>query len=206
MPPKSPSADSVNFYVSAHGYELCREDGYYAKLRKAVQSNGFGHGFDPEQNQSPYTCYFRGMALRALRAMDYLKTRPEWDKKNLLVAGGSQGALQSMWCAAFAPGVTEAWLVIPWLCDVGGTEAGRNHGDWFPKWARGLDYFDQVNVAKRVPSTCYVAIVRIGLGDYIAPPCGTAIMYRALKCPKKAIWVQGATHSSIPVEPQKITW
>lgn len=31
MPPISLSADSVNFYVSAHGYELCREDGYYVK-------------------------------------------------------------------------------------------------------------------------------------------------------------------------------
>ena len=205
-PPKTVSATSINFYVSAHGYELCREDEYYVKLRRAVRSNGFGHGFDPEQNKNPETCYFSGMAMRALRAVDYLKTRPEWDGKNLLVAGGSQGALQSMWCAAFAPGVSESWVVIPWLCDVGGTEDGRNHGDWYPKWARGLDYFDQVNVAKRVPRTCYVAVVRIGLGDYIAPPCGTAIMFQALKCRKRAVWMQGATHDFVPFEPQKIEW
>ena len=206
MPPSSVPTTAIRFFASAHGFELGREPAYYQSMRKAAGSNGFGHGFDPAQNTKPETCYFHGMALRIMRAVEYLKTRPEWNGRDLVVVGGSQGSLQAMWCAAFVPGVTEAKISIPWLCDVGGTEDGRNHGDWFPKWAPGLDYFDQVNVAKRVPKSCRVEISRIGLGDYIAPPCGAAILYRSLKCPKSAVWVQGSTHGYVPPMPQKIVW
>ena len=205
-PPSSVPTTAIRFFVSAHGFELDREPAYYQSMRKAAGSNGFGHGFDPAQNAKPETCYFHGMALRVMRAVEYLKTRPEWNGRDLVVGGGSQGSLQAMWCAAFVPGVTEAQISIPWLCDVGGTTDGRNHGDWFPKWTPGLDYFDQVNVAKRVPKTCRVTISRVGLGDYIAPPCGAAIMYRSLKCPKSAVWVQGSTHGYVPPMPQKIVW
>ena len=206
MPPSSVPTTEMRFYVSAHGFELGREPTYYQSLREAAGSNGFGHGFDPKQNAKPATCYFHGMALRVMRAVEYLKTRPEWNGRDLVVAGGSQGSLQAMWCAAFVPGVTEAQIFIPWLCDVGGTTDGRNHGDWFPEWAPGLDYFDQVNVAKRIPETCRVAISRIGLGDYIAPPCGAAMMYHSLKCPKSAVWMQGSTHGYVPPTPQTISW
>lgn len=202
-PPKSVSSAKLRFHVTAHGCELGREADYYSQLRKSAGSNGYGYGFDPAQNRSPDTCYFRGMALRVIRAVEYLKTRPEWDGKHLTVSGGSMGSLQAMWCAAFVPGVSEARLQIPWLCDVGGTEDGRNHGDWYPKWAPGLDYFDQVNVARRVPATCRAVVDYIGLGDYIAPPCGSTIMYRALKCPKSAVWIQGAVHGHVPPNPQR---
>jgi len=206
MPPSSVPPTAIHFFVSAHGFELGREPAYYQSMRKAAGSNGFGHGFDPKQNAKPETCYFRGMALRVMRAMEYLKTRPEWNGRDLVVTGGSQGSLQAMWCAAFVPGVTEAQIFIPWLCDVGGTEDGRNHGDWFPKWAQGLDYFDQVNVAKRVPNTCRVTISRVGLGDYIAPPSGVAMMFNNLTCPKHIVWVQGSTHGYVPKCPQTVKW
>lgn len=206
MPPPSVPTTAIRFFVSAHGYELGREDAYYRELRKTAGSNGFGHGFDPVQNANPKTCYFRGMAMRVIRAVEYLKSRPEWNGRDIVVVGGSQGSLQAMWCAAFVPGVSEAKLSIPWLCDVGGTEMGRNHGDWYPKWAPGLDYFDQVNVAKRVPASCRVTISRIGLGDYIAPPCGAALMYQALRCPKSAVWVQGSTHGYVPPNAQETKW
>lgn len=206
QPPKKLPTDTVFFSITAHGYELNRDAGYYFDLRAKAKSNGFGHGFDPRQNASPETSYFKGMAMRVIRGVEYLKTRPEWNGKDLVVTGGSQGSLQSMWCAAFVPGVTFARINIPWMCNAGGVAEGRNHGDWYPAWAPGLDYFDQVNVAKRVPMTCRVEITRAGLGDYIAPPCGVALMYAALRCPKSVVWVQGSTHGYVPPSPQKIRW
>jgi len=205
-PPHSVPTTAVRFFVTAHGFELGKDDAYYAAARKAAGSNGYGHGFDPAQNARPETSYFCGMAMRVIRAVEYLKTRPEWDGKNLVVVGGSQGSLQAMWCAAFVPGVTEAKISIPWLCDVGGTEEGRNRGEWYPKWAPGLDYFDQVNIARLVPKTCRVEISRAGLGDYIAPPCGVAMMFNNLTCPKRVVWVQGSTHGYVPPKPQRVEW
>ena len=37
------------------------------------------------------TSYFRGMILRLIRALQYTKSLPEWDGKNLEVSGKSQG-------------------------------------------------------------------------------------------------------------------
>jgi len=204
--PKVLPKGTMRFWVSAHGFELGREKAYYDDLRKKAGSGKYTHGFDPVQNAKPETCYFHGMALRVMRAVEYLKSCPEWNGKDLTVSGGSQASLQSMWCEAFVPGVTEAKISVPWLCNVGGPTDGRNYGTWYPEWAPGLDYFDQVNVAKRVPKTCRVEISRIGLGDYTAPPCGAAIMYGALTCPKTAVWVQGSTHGYVPPDAEKTIW
>ena len=205
-PPLKVPTNSVYLLLSAHGFELGRDAAYYREFRKSVSSNGYGHAFDPVQNARPETCYFGGMAWRVMRGIEYVKTRPEWNGMDLEVAGGSQGSLQAMWGAALVPGVTAAKISIPWLCDVGGTEDGRNHGDWYPKWAPGLDYYDQVNIARFVPNTCRVVISRAGLGDYIAPPCGVAMMFNNLTCPKHIVWVQGSTHGYVPPNPQKVSW
>ena len=205
-PPKKLPVDALNLLLSAHGFELGRDAAYYRDFRKSASSNGYGHAFDPAQNAKPETCYFGGMAWRVMRGIEYVKSRPEWNGKDLTLTGGSQGSLQAMWGAALVPGVTKVKIFIPWLCDVGGTEAGRNHGDWYPKWAPGLDYYDQVNIARLVPKVCRVDISRAGLGDYIAPPCGVAMMYNNLACPKSIIWVQGSQHSYVPPKPQRIKW
>ena len=205
-PPQTVPTDEIFLAVSAHGFELGREPAYYRDFRKSVSSNGHGHAFDPAQNAKPDTCYFGGMAWRVMRGVEYVKSRPEWNGRDLTVTGGSQGSLQSMWAAALVPGVTSAKISIPWLCDVGGTEDGRNHGDWYPKWAPGLDYYDQVNIARLVPKTCRVDISRAGLGDYIAPPCGVAIMFNNLACPKSIVWVQGSQHGYVPPKPQRVKW
>ena len=205
-PPKKVPTNALHLIVSAHGFELGREPDYYRDFRKSVCRNGYGHAFDPEENAKPETCYFGGMAWRVMRGIEYVKSRPEWNGKDLTLTGGSQGSLQAMWGAALVPGVTAAKISIPWFCDVGGTEDGRNHGDWYPKWAPGLDYYDQVNIARLVPKTCRVDISRAGLGDYIAPPCGVAIMYGNLACPKSIVWVQGSTHGYVPPQPQRVTW
>ena len=205
-PPRKVPEKAIQLLVSAHGFELGREASYYLDFRKSTCSNGYGHAFDPAQNSRPETCYFGGMAWRVMRGIEYVKSRPEWNGRDLTVTGGSQGSLQAIWGAALVPGVTAAKIYIPWCCDIGGTEDGRNHGEWYLKWAPGLDYYDQVNMARRVPGTCRVDISRVGLGDYIAPPCGVAMMFNNLSCPKSIVWVQGSTHGYVPPEPQRVKW
>ncbi|MBR4653295.1 MAG: acetylxylan esterase [Kiritimatiellae bacterium] len=205
-PPKSVPRERMELLLSAHGFELGRDRAYYRDFAKSVRSNGYGHAFDPVQNAKPETSYFGAMAWRVMRGTEYLKSRPEWNGRDLTVQGGSQGSLQAMWAAALVPGVSRAVIHIPWCCDVGGYENGREFGDWHIEWAPGLDYYDQVNMAKRVPSSCTVEISRIGLGDYVAPPSGAAVMYNSLTCPKRATWVQGSQHTYVPPKARKIKW
>ena len=188
-------------HVSAHGFELMRDKAYYAAFRKSCGSNGYGVGFDPVQNADPEKSYFCGMAYRVMRALEWIKTRPEWNRRDLEVSGGSMGGLQSIWAAALDRDVTVCNVDYPWNCDIGGTEIGRNRGDWYVKWVPALGYYDAVNHAKRIGPTCRVNMHMVGLGDYVCPPTGVFAFYNALGTPrKKALVWQNSGHGS-PYEP-----
>ena len=192
--------DALKFILSAHGFELDRDAAYYRAEHEKAKSRGYGHAFDPAQNADPEKAYFCGMTYRVMRGLEYLKSRREWNGRDLTVSGPSQGGLQSIWGAALVPGVTEAKIKVPWCCDIGGTSIGRNHGEWFIEWVPALGYYDAVNMARRIPKTCRVAITRAGLGDYTCPPTGIAAFYNNLSCPKKIVWMQGSTHGYVPPE------
>ena len=197
-PPKGFSANEIHVVVSAHGCLMNQSADYYAAFKKTTESNGYGHAFDPAQNEKAETAYFGGMTWRVMRAVEYVKTLPEWNGRDLTMEGGSQGGLQSIWAAALVPGVTKVDIYVPWGCNIGGTTDGRNHGDWFQEWRHGLDYYDTVNMARRIPKTCRVVISRVGMGDYIATPSSISVFYNALACPKSCAWLQGSQHNSVP--------
>ena len=183
--------------INAHGYELDRENEYYKEFEKGIRTPQYGYAFSPEENAKPETAYFCAMAHRVMRALEYVKTLPEWNGKDLVAEGGSQGGLQTSWAAGLDPDVTLARPSITWCCDIGATEpGGRLHGDWFIKWAPGLDYFDSVNHIKR--AKCPVEITRAGLGDYTCPPSGLAAYYNAIPGKKSVNWVQGSRHGFVP--------
>ena len=213
--PKAPTGawhkDALVLSINAHGLRLPEfgaDAAYYKALEWEIKSNGHTYGFDPKQNADPETAYFNGMALRVMRALQYLKSLPEWNGKDLIASGDSQGGLQTIWAAALDPDVTRAESSITWCCDMGGTELGRNRGGWYVRWVPALGYYDPVNMARRIPKTCLTVIPRAGLGDYTCPPSGLAVLYNNIPGPKKIVWMQGSTHGYIP--PQKdnqiFTW
>ena len=186
--------DVIQFLSSAHGFELMREPSYYATLRRGLSSNGHGYAFDPVQNADPEKSYFSGMVLRVLRGLEYLKSRPEWNGRDLVAHGGSMGGLQTVWAAALDPDVTHALAEAPWCCDIAGMERRKHVEDWHVRWAPGLGYYDPVNLARRIPKTCLFELPRIGLGDYICPPAGVMRFYNALTCPKRGVCFQNTRH------------
>ena len=201
QPPTYGATDRIFFNFSPHGYELLREPEYYDEFYRSLMNGNRTFGFYDEQNKDPENSYFSGFTYRIMRALQYLKTRPEWDGKNIRVAGGSMGGLQSMWAAGLDPDVTLAEPSIPWNCDIGGRDTLKRIIDpWYIHETPALRYYDNVNLAKRIPKTCTVNITRAGLGDYCCPPSGIWAMWNNLKCPKKCRWVQGSTHGHIPPE------
>lgn len=177
--------------INAHGIENGREKEYYSALG---QSELKGYAFNKTENENPETAYFNGMVLRVLRSLEYIKTRPEWDGKQLDVSGGSQGGLQSLWAAGLDSDVTACNVGKPWCCDLGGVTLNRVKG-WRPDWTPALGYYDAVNFAKRIK--CPVQI-RAGLGDYVCPPSGIVALYNNISAPKKITYIQGSTHGIDP--------
>jgi cephalosporin-C deacetylase-like acetyl esterase len=181
--------------VNAHGIENGHPAEYYRALQEGVLK---GYAFNKEENAKPETAYFNGMMLRVMRALEFIKSRPEWDGKTLIVNGGSQGGLQSITAAALDPDVTRCNAYKPWCCDLGGVKLGRLCG-WRPEWAEGLAYYDIVNMAKRIQCETFVTA---GLGDYVCPPSGVSLLYNNIRGPKTIEYIQGSTHGYNPPNPK----
>lgn len=187
--------DGILFQINAHGYELGKNNAYYREFNKSIMSNGHGYAMDPEQNSNPDTAYFHDMLLRVLRALEYVKSLPQWDGKNLTVAGGSQGGLQAIWAAAHDYEVSKCRIGIVWCCDIGSQTNEKYLRSWHPKWVDGLGYYDAVNHAKRI--NVPVEFDRIGLGDYTCSPHSNAVLYNAFQVPVKATWFSGSDHGYV---------
>ncbi len=186
----------ISFNINAHGIENGREPEYY----KALSAGELNHyAFNKAENANAETAYFNGMMLRVMRALEYVKSRPEWDGKRLIVSGGSQGGLQAITAAALDQDVTGCTATYPWCCDLGGVKLGRIRG-WRPDYTDALGYYDAANMAKRI--RCPVSLAA-GLGDYTCPPSGVSVLYNNIKSSKNITFVQGATHLYFPPNPTK---
>lgn len=190
--------DTLILTINAHGIANNREPAYYEALQNGALR---GYAFSKAQNADPETAYFNGMMLRVLRALEYVRSLPEWNGRDLTAAGGSQGGFQALVAAGIDPLVTSCWAWKPWCCDLAGTTLGRL-GGWRPEWVPGLGYYDPVHHARRI--RCPTTIIS-GLGDYVCPPSGLAVVYGKLATAKKRIeFVQGSTHGydAPPSEPR----
>jgi len=182
---------AIVFQVNAHGIENGRDPEYYKALENGELK---AYAFNNEENARPETSYFNGMMLRALRALEYVKSRPEWNGRDLIAGGSSQGGFQALTVAGLDSSVTRCLPGTPWCVDLGGMNMGRIRG-WRPDYTDALGYYDPAHMGKRLK--CAVAI-DAGLGDYICPPSGLSVLYKNIKSPKSITYIQGGTHFQAP--------
>ena len=147
--------------IGVHGLDNDREKAYYANAKKSIH---VGSGIDDKD-----TFYFRNMFMRVLRALEYLKSRPEWDGKTLVVQGWSQGGFLTTMAAALDPQVSMIMSGITAGCDFGRPLYGLPNS-WpspitvkdgkpaKPKAAETVRYYDGCFFARRVKCDAYYAI------------------------------------------------
>ncbi len=186
--------NTITAYFNTHGIENCLPQAEVIEKYKPELVEGYG--FEDDKNKSNLTTYWRGVMIRDLIGAKYLKTLKEWDGKNLIITGVSQGAFQATTVAAHTNGATYLEIGIPWFCDLRGIEKGFMRG-WRPNFAEGLRYFDTVSHAGYVK--CPVKITA-GLGDYVCPPSGVMALYNSFKTLKSITFTQAATHGYAPNE------
>lgn len=144
------------------------------------------------------TFYYRRVYLGCLRANDFLMGRENWDGKNLLVMGASQGGQLSIVTAALDPRVTGLSATHPAFCDVTGDLNGRA-GGWprpfqpdpgsgmpsvhaTPAKIETTSYYDTVNFARRLKAPGYYIW---GYNDDVCPPTSVYAAYNQIKAPKE---------------------
>ena len=192
----NPSYDpkAICLSVARHSYELGQTPEYYAAQKKVLQ--GFGIVMQP--NTNPEENYFKFMILRDIRALQFTKTMPLWNKKDIAVSGGSMGGFQSVFVAALDKDVTACFPTVPWMCNLNGEKEGKQKALFAPQYRHlpSALYFDTTNAIKRVKCPVFITA---RLGDYVCPPSGVTILYHNAK-KAKLEFAQNGTH------PYKSPW
>ena len=180
---------AIAFDVNAHGIENGQPQKFYDDLRAGALSGYALRGFDDRNH-----IYFIGMYMRVMRALDYVKSLPEWDGRTLIVRGTSQGGAQTIAAAALDPQITLAVATVPALCDLGGQLANRRPG--WPVGFMPLDkrkdaaiireaaYVDGVFFARRIKCPIYIST---GGVDFTCPAAGVYSAFNALPAKAKHI-------------------
>jgi cephalosporin-C deacetylase-like acetyl esterase len=178
--------------INAHGIPNGKDEAFYKALIDGELKSYpmIGRGSREES-------YFVDMFLRAKRALDFLCSQPEWDGKNLIVFGGSQGGFQSFAAAALDERVTMMVANIPAGCDHSAMLAKRMFG-----WPRLVEkdasgkpdaamleasrYVDSVNFATR----CKAKIARVSTGfiDTVCVPTSVYVAYNQIPVKDKKIY------------------
>ena len=172
----------VAFYITWHGFPTGHPQDFYKKnVRAAIQK---ASKWTADRDK-----WIHGdMYLRIMRALDFAKTRPEWDKKNLIVVGGSLGGAQTAAAAALDKDVSLALVGVPTFAEFDTRKSGRRASSPHNRLTRNIEntlkaaaYFDIVNLAPRTKCEVYVCT---GFTDETCPPSNVFAYYNALKCKK----------------------
>lgn len=167
-----------------------------AQVKKLRQSPEISNYMYRDANDAA-TYRIRNIFLRVARCLDYLKTRPEWDGKTIIVRGGSLGGAQALAAAYFEPLTVLCVANAPALSDHYGAER-RQAAGWpgLFKYLSGRDaqelaaakktmrYFDSVNFARRLK--CPVTM-SVGFIDPVCPPTTAYAVYNSLPMKEKSI-------------------
>ena len=172
--------------VNAHGIENGQPAEFYMQLNRN-ELKGYRH----HDKDDPMKFYFRGMYMRVMRSLDYIKSLPEWDGKNLIVIGGSQGGAQAIVAAALDPQVTICIAGVPAMSEHSGPLAKPQRQPGWPRLykadANGLPdnpavcktaaYFDNIYFAKRIKAEAWWST---GFVDNVCVPTGVLAAFNNL--------------------------
>jgi cephalosporin-C deacetylase-like acetyl esterase len=188
----------LSLNIEAHDLPIDEPQSFYDEKSKKELGDYPGLGNDDREKS-----YFLRMFLSCRRAVDYLAQHPDWNKKALVVHGGSQGGYQAIVTAGLHPAVTALAANVPAGCDHTGLQAGRSPG--WPNWAsrtwQGKDaekmlgaarYFDAMNFATRAKCP---ALVGVGLVDTTCPAEGVLATCNQLAGEKQIVLMPRADHS-----------
>jgi cephalosporin-C deacetylase-like acetyl esterase len=190
----------IRMEMEIHGInpELSEED--FKDVRSAF-SEYLDMGLDNRENY-----YMRHVYTACVRAIDFLTSLDEWDGKNTIVQGGSQGGALSLITAALDKRVTLSVVNHPALSEMAGYANGgtggyphfvKKNGMQTPEKIKTMAYYDVVNFARRITCPVYMTW---GFNDNTCPPTTSYMVWNLLQGPKDSLitpinehWTSDAT-------------
>lgn len=184
---------------NVHGIPNGKPTEFYRNLQRTTL-----RGYETKNSNSRETIFFRTAFMRVMRAIEIATAQPQWDGKNLVIYGGSQGAGQAIAGAALrSDKITLLVAKYPALCDHTGIFVNRTTG--WPHFVKTKDangnfdrekteaarYVDAVNFAERVKCP---AIFTIHYADDVCEPTSAFAAYNNIRTKKELVPVTEARH------------
>ncbi len=174
----------------------------------------FGYWVNQLDNRDTY--YYRRVYLGCVRSNDFLTSRDNWNGKDLVVMGASQGGQLSLVTAALDPRVTALSAIHPAMCDVVAPLHGRA-GGWphpfkpkddgspsihaTPAKIATTGYYDSVNFARRIKVPGFYIW---GFNDETCPPTSTFAAYNVITAPKRLAVEPEQAHTYPPEQGEAV--
>lgn len=200
----------ITLQIGIHGIPVNLPQELYDQLGAAALN-----GYNVYNLDSRERYYYRRVYLGCLRANDYLVSHPAWDRRTLIVIGGSQGGQLSITTAALDPRVTALAANYPAYADVTGYLHGRA-GGWphmmrpeggapslhaTPAKQATTAYYDAVNFARRLRVPGFYSW---GYNDETCPPTSLYAAYNVIRAPKRLLLAIETGHNVTPEQTQAI--
>jgi cephalosporin-C deacetylase-like acetyl esterase len=199
----------ITLQIGIHGIPVNMEPGVYTDL-----VGGALKGYPSFNIQDKNRFYYKRVYLGCVRANDFLTSLPQYDGKNLVVTGGSQGGALSIVTAALDKRVQYLAALYPALSDVTGYLQNRA-GGWphyfdknnksahdFPEVLQTVSYYDVVNFARRINVP---GMYTWGFNDETCPPTSMYAAYNLISAPKELFLALETGHWTYPEQGEKLT-
>lgn len=194
----------IRMEMEIHGLDPRLSNETFKEISNAFNGKENGYLFNGLSDRDRY--YMKRVYLSLIRSIDLLTSLPEWDGKNVIMQGGSQGGALSIVAAGLDSRVTQCVVNHPALSDMaaynedktgGYPHFNRVEGMFTPGNMKTLQYYDVVNFARHVKADTYMTW---GYNDNVCPPTTSYAVWNTLRCPKESLitpinehWTSDAT-------------
>ena len=199
-----PENGFIRMAFDIHGLNPTLIEAVFADIRNAFDNRGNAYLRQGLEDRNLY--YMKHVYLGLVRCIDVLTSLPEWDGRNVIMQGGSQGGALALIGAALDPRVTLCVANHPALSDMAAGSAGLTSGYPHFKKESGayseaclatLPYYDVVNFARHITSPVFMTW---GYNDNTCPPTTSYAVWNVLRCEKESLltpinehWTSDAT-------------
>ena len=185
-----PENGVIRLITEIHGMDPRMPEQYFEDIRASFDGKVKGYLYQGLDSRDHY--YMKHVYLGLVRCIDLLTSLPEWDGRNVITQGGSQGGALAIITAALDERVNLCVANHPALSDMAAAvEPGRAHG--YPHFSTAdgmltaahlqtLAYYDVVCFAPYVKAKTYLTW---GFNDNTCSPTTSYAVWNMLQCEKE---------------------
>ncbi|MGM9708950.1 MAG: acetylxylan esterase [Prevotella sp.] len=207
-----PEQGVIRLITEIHGMDPRMPEQYFEDIRAAFDGRVKGYLYQGLDDRDHY--YMKHVYLGLVRCIDLLTSLPEWDGRNVITLGGSQGGALALITAALDERVNLCVANHPALSDMAAaSQQGLTHGYPHFSAAEGMltdahlttmAYYDVVCFAPYVKARTYLTW---GFNDNTCPPTTSYAVWNLLECAKECLITPINEHwTSETTNRQQLDW